>query len=161
MTKLLTPEGLKKLEDELGMRKSEMRQKIAGIIKEAKEQGDLSENAEYTEAKRQQADNERRIMELENQIRTSEVASFVKGSKAVQMGSKVKVKFSAKGGSASGGNGEEQTFEMVGSNEADPLAWKISNESPIGKALWGKKAGEKIKVDTPSGEKEYKILEVK
>ena len=151
MTKLLTPEGLKKLEDELEMRKTEMRHKIADIIKEAKEQGDLSENAEYTEAKRQQADNERRIMELENTIRTSEVASFVKGSKAVQMGSKVKVKF----------NGEEQTFEMVGSNEADPLTWKISNESPIGKALMGKKACEKIRVDTPSGEKEYKILEVK
>ncbi len=151
MTKLLTPEGLKKLEEELQMRKSEMRQKIAGIIKEAKEQGDLSENAEYTEAKRQQADNERRIMELENIIRTSEVASFVKGSKAVQMGSKVKVSV----------NGEEQTFEIVGSNEADPLNGKISNESPIGKALMSKKAGDKVKAETPSGEKEYKILEVK
>ena len=151
MTKFLTPEGLKKLEEELQMRKTEMRKKIADIIKEAKEQGDLSENAEYTEAKRQQADNERRIMELENQIRTSEVASFDKGSKAVQMGSSVKMKF----------NGDEQIFEIVGSNEVDPLSYKISNESPIGKALMGKKAGEKIKVDTPSGEKEYKILEVK
>ncbi|MDD5489788.1 MAG: transcription elongation factor GreA, partial [Candidatus Moranbacteria bacterium] len=120
-------------------------------IKEAKEQGDLSENAEYTEAKRQQADNERRIMELENAIRTSEVASFVKGSNVVQMGSKVKVKF----------NGDEQVFEIVGSNEADPLVWKISNESPIGKVLLGKKAGDKVKAGTPSGEKEYKIIEVK
>jgi transcription elongation factor GreA len=161
MTKLLTPEGLKKLEDELNMRKTEMRQKIAAIIKEAKEQGDLSENAEYTEAKRQQADNERRIMELESQIRTSEVANFVKGSNVVQMGSKVKVKFSARGGSASGGNGEEQIFEIVGSNEADPLVRKISNESPIGKVLLGKKAGDKVKAGTPSGEKEYKIIEVK
>ncbi|HBB36384.1 MAG: Transcription elongation factor GreA [Candidatus Moranbacteria bacterium GW2011_GWC1_45_18] len=151
MTKFLTPEGLKKLEDELGMRKTEMRQKIAATIKEAKEQGDLSENAEYTEAKRQQADNERRIMELENTIRTSEVASFVKGSNVVQMGSKVKVKF----------NGDEQIFEIVGSNEADPLIWKISNESPIGKVLLGKKAGDKVKAGTPSGEKEYKIIEVK
>ena len=151
MTKFLTPEGLKKLKEELEMRKTEMRQKIAEIIKEAKEQGDLSENAEYTEAKRQQADNERRIMELENQIRTSEVANFVKGSKVVQMGSKVKIKF----------NGEEQIFEIVGSNEADPLSWKISNESPIGRALLGKKAGDKIKAATPSGEKEYKIIEVK
>lgn len=151
MTRLLTPEGLKKLEEELGMRKTEMRQKIAAIIKEAKEQGDLSENAEYTEAKRQQADNERRIMELENTIRTSEVASFVKGSNVVQMGSKVKVKF----------NGDEQIFEIVGSNEADPLVWKISNESPIGKVLLGKKAGDKVKAGTPSGEKEYKIVEVK
>jgi len=151
MAKLLTPEGLKKLEAELGMRKTEMRQKIAAIIKEAKEQGDLSENAEYTEAKRQQADNERRIMELENQIRTSEVASFVEGSNVVQMGSKVKVKF----------NRDEQIFEIVGSNEADPLVWKISNESPIGKALLGKKTGDKVKAGTPSGEKEYKIVEVK
>jgi len=151
MTKLLTPEGLKKLEEELGMRKTEMRKKIADIIKEAKEQGDLSENAEYTEAKRQQADNERRIMELENQIRTSEVASFVKGSKAVQMGSKVKLKF----------NGEEQIFDVVGTNEADPLQGKISNESPLGKELMGKKVGDKLKVSTPSGEKEYKILEIK
>ncbi|MDP1845582.1 MAG: transcription elongation factor GreA [Candidatus Moranbacteria bacterium] len=151
MTKYLTPEGRKKLEEELEMRKREMRQKIALIIKEAKEQGDLSENAEYTEAKRQQADNERRIMELENQIRTSQVASFVEGSGIVQMGSKVRIKL----------NGEEQIFAIVGSNEADPLGGKISNESPMGKSLMGKKAGDKITVQTPGGEKEYTILEVK
>lgn len=150
MTKFLTPEGLKKLEEELAMRKTEMRQKIAEIIKEAKEQGDLSENAEYSEAKRQQADNERRIMELENEIRTSQVSTFDKKSKSVQMGSTVKVKF----------NGEEQTFSVVGSNEANPLAGCISNESPIGQALMGKSAGEKVKVMTPTGEKEYMILEV-
>ncbi|MDI6778299.1 MAG: transcription elongation factor GreA [Patescibacteria group bacterium] len=151
MTKLLTPEGLKKLEEELEMRKREMRKKIAEIIKEAKEQGDLSENAEYTEAKRQQADNERRIMELETTIRTSQVSSFDKKSNVVQMGSKVTVKF----------NGEGQTFDVVGSNEADPLGGKISNESPIGKAIMGKKAGDKVEVQTPSGVKEYKVLEVK
>lgn len=139
------------MEEELKMRKTEMRQKIAEIIKEAKEQGDLSENAEYTEAKRQQSDNERRIIELENYIRTSEVANFVKGSKVVQMGSRVKVKF----------NGDEQIFEIVGSNEVDPMSWKISNESPIGRALMGKNEGEKVKVDTPIGQKEYKILDVK
>ncbi|OGI25339.1 MAG: transcription elongation factor GreA [Candidatus Moranbacteria bacterium RBG_13_45_13] len=151
MTKFLTPEGRKKLEVELEMRKREMRQKIAEIIKEAKEQGDLSENAEYTEAKRQQADNERRIIELENIIRTSEVPSFDKKSDVIQMSSKVRVKF----------NGEEQTFVIVGSNEADPPAGKISNESPIGQALMGKRTGDKVKVMTPSGEKEYKIVEVK
>lgn len=151
MTKFLTPEGRKKLEVELEMRKIEMRQKIALIIKEAKEQGDLSENAEYTEAKRQQSDNERRIMELEGIIRTSQVASFDKESSVVQMGSKVTVKF----------NGDEQTFNIVGSNEADPLGGRISNESPIGKALMGKKAGDKTMVQTPGGEKEYKIIEVK
>jgi transcription elongation factor GreA len=151
MTKLLTPEGRKKMEEELEMRKTEMRKKIAVIIKEAKEQGDLSENAEYTEAKRQQADNERRIMELENQIRTSQVASFIKGSTAIQMGSKVRLKI----------NGDEQAFGIVGSNEADPLNGKISNESPLGKVLMGKNAGEKVTAATPSGEKEYEILEVK
>jgi transcription elongation factor GreA len=79
------------------------------------------------------------------------VFSFDKKSKVVQMGSKVTVKF----------NGGEQVFEIVGSNEADPLSQKISNESPIGKSLMGKKAGEKTTVQTPSGEKEYKIIEVK
>ena len=150
MTKFLTPEGLKKLKEELVMRKTEMRQKIAEIIKEAKEQGDLSENAEYSEAKRQQSDNERRIIELENEIRTSEVSSFDKKSKAVQMGSKVRVKL----------NGSEQEFCIVGSNEADPISGKISNESPIGQALLGKRADEKVKVMTPTGEKEYLIQEV-
>ena len=150
MTKFLTPGGRKKLGEELAMRKTEMRQKIAEIIKEAKEQGDLSENAEYSEAKRQQADNERRIMEIENDVRTSQVASFNEGSKVVQMGSHVKVKC----------NGDEQAFCIVGSNEADPLGGKISNESPIGQALMGKSAGEKMKVNTPAGEKEYTILEV-
>lgn len=151
MTKFLTPEGRKKLEEELAMRKTEMRQKIAEIIKEAKEQGDLSENAEYSEAKRQQADNERRIMEIENDVRTSQVASFNQESNVVQMGSHVKVKF----------NGDEQDFCIVGSNEADPLGGKISNESPIGQALMGKSAGEKVKVNTPAGEKEYTVVEVK
>lgn len=89
-------------------------------------------------------------MELENIIRTSTVSSFDKKCNVVQMGSKVKVKF----------NGDEQIFDIVGSNEADPLNGKISNESPIGKALLGKKAGEKAMVQTPSGEKEYKIIEV-
>jgi len=150
MTKFLTPEGLKKLEEELAKRKTETRQKIAEIIKEAKEQGDLSENAEYSEAKRQQSDNERRIMELENEIRTSQISSYEKGSKSVQMGSTVKVKF----------NGDEQTFSIVGSNEADPLGGKISNESPIGQTLMGKTAGDRVKVMTPGGEKEYTVLEV-
>lgn len=151
MTKFLTPEGLKKLEEELAMRKTEMRQKIAEIIKEAKEQGDLSENAEYSEAKRQQADNERRIMELENDVRTSQVSSFNQESNVVQMGSKVKLKC----------NGDEQSFCIVGSNEADPLDGKISNESPMGQALMGKSAGDKMKVNTPTGEKECMVLEVK
>ena len=151
MAKLVTEEGLKKIKEELENRKTAVRQKIADSIKEAKEQGDLSENAEYSEAKRQQSDNERRIMEIENDVRTSQIASFNEECNVVQMGSKVKVKF----------NGDEQDFCIVGSNEADPLGGKISNESPIGQALMGKSAGEKMKVNTPAGEKEYTVVEVK
>ena len=151
MTKFLTPEGRKKLEEELAMRKTEMRQKIAEIIKEAKEQGDLSENAEYSEAKRQQSDNERRIMEIENDVRTSQIASFNQESNVVQMGSKVKVKC----------NGDEQDFCIVGSNESDPLDGKISNESPMGKAFMGKKKDDKVDVTTPGGVAKYVILDVK
>lgn len=147
----LSAVSLEELKKESETLKTTTIPEIAHRIDEAKQQGDLSENAEYTEAKRQQSDNERRIMELENQIRTSQIASFVKGSGVVQMGSKVRLKF----------NGEEQLFDIVGSNEADPLGGKISNESPLGKALMGKKAGDKIMVQTPGGEKKYEILEVK
>ncbi len=150
MVRYLTPEGLKKLEEELKERKTKMRQAIAQSIKEAKEQGDLSENAEYSEAKRLQGENERRIMELENSIRTSKVVNYDKKSQAIQMGSRVKVKF----------NGIEQIFDIVGSNEVDPLGSKISNESPIGRALMGKSVGDKVIVETPSGKKMYEVVEV-
>ena len=115
--KILTKEGYQKLIEELEERRVVVRQRISQEIREAKEQGDLSENAEYSEAKRQQADNERRIMELENDIRTSQVSSFNQESNVVQMGSKVKLKC----------NGDEQLYCIVGSNEADPLGGKISN----------------------------------
>jgi transcription elongation factor GreA len=150
MSKLLTPEGLKKLQDELEERKGAVRRRIARSIKEAKEQGDLSENAEYSEAKRQHSENERRIIELENTIRTSRVASFNEKINAVQIGSKVKVKFDS----------SEQEFAIVGSNEADPGDGKISNESPIGRALLGRSKGEKVSVKTPVGELAYEILEI-
>ncbi len=150
MSKLLTRNGLKKLQEELEQRKGEIRQRIAKAIKEAKEQGDLSENAEYSEAKRQHSENERRIMELENIIRTSQVADYCEKCNVVQVGSKIKVKF----------DGEEKIFYIVGSNEADPSSGKISNESPIGKALIGKAPGDKVSVKTPAGELVYKIIEI-
>jgi len=151
MGKFITEEGLKKIKDELDNRKTEIRQGIAAAIKEAKEQGDLSENAEYAEAKRQQAENEARIAELEFMLKESTVVKYDKANGGVQMGSTVKVKF----------NGNEMEFQIVGSNEADPAAMKISNESPMGKAFMGHTKGDKVEVNTPGGKIEYKILDLK
>jgi transcription elongation factor GreA len=151
MSRLITKEGLKKLQDELEERKTKLRQEIAQAIKEAKEQGDLSENAEYSEAKRQQGENENRIAELEMIIKNSQVVEHDDSMKGIQMGSKVKVKF----------NGSEMEFQIVSSNEADPAQFKISNESPMGKAFIGKNKGDKVEVITPGGAVKYAILDVK
>lgn len=151
MAKFITEEGLKKIKEELDTRKTKIRQGIAGAIKEAKEQGDLSENAEYSEAKRQQAENEARISELEFMLKESTVATYDKNAGVVQMGSGVKVKF----------NGSEMDFQIVGSNEANPSEFKISNESPMGKAFMSRKSGDKVEFETPGGTVKYTILEVK
>jgi len=147
----LTEEGLKKIKEELEHRKTTLRQDIANAIKEAKEQGDLSENAEYSEAKAQQAENEARIAELEVLLKESTVVAFDKESSVVQMGSKVKVKM----------NGDEIEFQIVGSNEASPSDMKISNESPMGKGFMGRQKGAEVEIETPGGKKKYKILDVK
>ena len=151
MGKFITEEGRKKIEDELVKRRIEIRQSIANAIKEAKEQGDLSENAEYSEAKRQQAENEARIAELEFLLKESTVVKYESSNGGAQMGSRVKVKF----------NGSEMEFQIVGSNEANPAEMKISNESPMGKAFMGHKKGEKVEVLTPGGKVKYEILDVK
>ncbi len=151
MTKLITEDGLKKIQDELEHRRTIVRQNIANAIKEAKEQGDLSENAEYSEAKHQQAENEARIAELEFMLKESTVVTHDKATDKVQMGSQVKVKF----------DGSETEFTIVGSNEANPGEMKISNESPLGKGFLGKKKGDEVEIDTPGGKVKYKILEVK
>jgi transcription elongation factor GreA len=142
---------LDKLKKELDDRKIRLRQEIAQAIKEAKEQGDLSENAEYSEAKHQQNENESRIAELEMQLKEAVVAQTNGGTVNVQIGSIVKAKTSA----------VEMVFHIVGSNEANPSEGKISHESPLGQEFLGKKKGEKVLVDTPSGKMEYEILEVK
>ena len=128
-----------------------MRQEIAQAIKEAKEQGDLSENAEYSEAKHQQNENESRIAELEMQLKEAVVAKTNSSASHVQIGSVVKAKTKAM----------EMTFHMVGSNEANPSEGKISHESPLGQVFLGKKKGEVVLVDAPSGKMEYEILDVK
>lgn len=150
MSRLITVSGLKKLEQELEERITTVRQKIANAIKEAKEQGDLSENAEYSAAKQQQAENETRIAELEIMIKNTQVVKYDKSKSIVQVGSKVTVKVANK----------EIVFEIVGTNEADPAMKKISNESPIGGALIGCKEGDKVEVKIPNGVMIYEILEI-
>ena len=150
--KYITQAGLEKLKKELEHRKVKTRREIAESIKEAKEQGDLSENAEYAEAKRQQRENEARIMLLENIIRTSSVVFHSGSNGTVEIGSVVDIET----------NGKKMTCEIVGSNEADPLGGKISNESIIGKSFLRKKKDEKFMVALPNGKKvKYQILEIR
>lgn len=151
MSRIFTEEGLKKLNAELEERKVKLRQEIALAIKEAKEQGDLSENAEYSEAKRHQNENESRIAELESMLKDSVIADKQKGSSVVGMGSRLTVKV----------GGKELQFEIVGSNEVDPAHGKISNESPLGKEFIGKGKGDKVEVKAPAGTVKYEIVSIK
>jgi len=150
MTKIFTEEGLRKLHSELEERKTKIRHEIAETIKEAKEQGDLSENAEYSEAKHHQNENENRIAELEGMLKDSVVAAKHKSSSIVEIGSKLAVK----------ANGSEVIFEIVGSNEVDPAQGKISNESPLGREFIGKGKGDKVEVSAPAGTIRYEIISV-
>lgn len=151
IARFVTEEGYRKIKEELDHRRTSIRQEIANAIKEAKEQGDLSENAEYSAAKAQQAENEAKIAELEYMLKESTVVKHDATTGTIQMGSRVAVKF----------NGSEMEFQIVGSNEASPAEFKISNESPMGKAFMGKSKGDNIEVDTPAGKMKYKILDVK
>ena len=147
---LLTEKGLQKLKDELADLQDRGRKEVAKRLKEAIAYGDLSENAEYDEAKNQQAFIEQRIAILEEQIRNAKVVKEKQGD-IVQIGSKVVLE--------QGKNKHE--FTIVGSTEADSMAHKISNESPVGEAILGKKKGETVTVKAPGGTFEYKILEIK
>ena len=147
----LTKEGLKKLQEELEHLKTTGRKEVSARLSEAISYGDLSENAEYDEAKNQQAFLEARIVELEDQIKSAEIISDKEVKKGVvQIGSKVVLEF----------EGEKHEYSIVGSTEADPIQHKISNESPIGEAILGKKAKDLVKINAPGGEFEYKILKV-
>ncbi|MEI8096611.1 MAG: transcription elongation factor GreA [Candidatus Moraniibacteriota bacterium] len=152
MSRIFTEEGLKKLNTELDERRLNLRHEIASSIKEAKEQGDLSENAEYSEAKHSQNENESRIAELEAMLKDSVVAAKQKSSSIIGISSKIVVKVNGK---------DERTFEIVGSNEVDPASGKISNESPLGKEFIGKEKGDKISVTVPSGVIKYEIISIK
>ena len=150
---ILTYEGLKKLEDELHNLKVVRRKEVAGKIKEAREQGDLSENAEYDAAKDEQRDIEARIEEIEKILKNAEVVVEEEiDLDKISVGCKVKVfdcEFE-----------EEMDFKIVGSTEANSLQGKISNESPVGKALLGAKVGDVVPVETQSVVIEYKVLEI-
>ena len=150
---LLTYEGLKTLEDELHDLKVNRRKEVAGKIKEAREQGDLSENAEYDAAKDEQRDIEARIEEVEKILKNAEVVveDEVDIDK-ISIGCKVKILDCE--------YDEELVYKIVGSTEANSLKGKISNESPVGKQLLGKKVGDEVVVETEMGELRYKVLEI-
>ena len=149
----ITDEGLKKLQEELETLKTEGRADIAEKIKIARGYGDLSENSEYDEAKNEQAKLEARIVEIEAMLKNVEIIEDIKGkAKTVVIGVKVKVideEF-----------GEEEEYRVVGSTEANSREGKISDESPMGKALLGKKIGDEVTVEAPGGEFKVKILEI-
>ena len=150
---ILTPEGLRKLEEELGFLKSVKRKEVAERIKQSKEFGDLMENSEYEDAKNEQAFVEGRILTLEGMLRNAKVIdNHDVRSDVVTVGSTVRLHDEA---------GVELTYTIVGSPEADPMHDKISNESPVGRALVGKRAGERVSVQVPAGMVELRIKTVR
>lgn len=150
---ILTYSGLRELEEELQNLKLVRRKDVAEKIKEARAQGDLSENAEYDAAKEEQAEIESRIVEIEKLLKNVEVIDEEEVSlDSINVGCKVRIydmEFD-----------EEVDYAIVGSTEADPLEYKISNESPVGSALIGAKVGEEVEVETPNGLIKLKVLDI-
>ncbi len=144
---LITTVGLQKLQDELKVLINDKRKEVIERIREAAAHGDLSENADYAQAREEQSFIEGRIAEIEDIIKNAEIITQNSHGSTVTIGSTVIVKV----------GGQERKYAIVGSNEANPKEGKISNESLVGKALLGKKVGEKFKVATPAGEMDYEI----
>lgn len=151
---IMTYEGIKKLEEELEYLKTVRRKEITEKIKVALGYGDLSENSEYDEAKNEQAFTEGRILQLENMLKNAEVVDESEiPTDTVSVGSIVKVKdydFD-----------EEVEYTIVGSAEADPMNFRISNESPVGKGLIGKKVGDVVEVNVPDGVSKFEVLDIR
>jgi transcription elongation factor GreA len=149
----LTKEGYQKLQEELDYLRKVKRQEVANRLHEAMEGGELIENAEYEAAKNEQAFVEGRIQELDVLLASAKIIedNGKKKSDSVQLGSKVTIKE---------GNFDPETFTIVGAAEANPREGKISNESPIGKAILGHKIGDSVKVETPGGTYTVKILKI-
>ncbi|AZR74675.1 transcription elongation factor GreA [Anoxybacter fermentans] len=150
---ILTREGFKKLEEELNHLKNVRRREVAKRIKHAREFGDISENSEYDEAKNEQAFVEGRIREIEHLLRKARIAEEESEADVVSVGKTVTLKDLD--------NNEEITYSIVGSVESDPLNYKISNESPLGKAIIGKKVGDIVEFDAPIGRVRYRIMALK
>jgi transcription elongation factor GreA len=151
---ILTPEGFKKLQREIDLLRGEKRREVAERIRVAREFGDIAENAEYDDAKNEQAMLEHKIAQLEERLLSARVITKKEISKdSVSIGSRVRLRDMQK----------NKTFEyhIVGSAEANPAENKLSNESPVGKAIMGKKKGEVVEVVAPRGAMKFKIMEIK
>src|SRR5579871_3645352 len=151
---ILTPEGYKKLQQEIDHLRGEKRREVAERIRVAREFGDIAENAEYDDAKNEQAMLEHKIAQLEDRLLTARVITKKEISKdAVSIGSHVRLRDMQ----------QNKTFEyhIVGSAEANPAENKLSNESPVGKAIMGRKKGEVVEVSAPRGALKFKIMEIK
>jgi len=143
---LITPEGLEKLKEELQHLETDKRREVAERIKEAREFGDIMENSEYDDAKNEQAMLEQRIVQLQDKLRRAALIDEKHvDTEQVSVGAVVHVKDQK--------SGKSQKFQIVGSAEADPVEHKLSNESPIGKALIGKKKNEVVQIEVPRGPK--------
>jgi transcription elongation factor GreA len=151
---VLTPEGFKRLSEEIDYLSTIKREEISERIKDAREFGDISENSEYNEAKNEQAKLEMRIITLEQKLRNARIlaANEVK-TDAVGIGSVVNLEDIKQG--------DKYKYQIVSSAEADPSNHRLSNDSPVGKAIMGRKAGETVKVTTPRGSMKYKIVSIK
>lgn len=152
---VLSSEGLSKLQEELDYLRNVKRKEVAERLKEARSLGDLSENSEYDDARNEQAFVEGRIIQLENTLRNAKVideAATGTSVGEVRLGSTVTLKDLE--------YGDELQYTLVGSVEADPMKHKISNESPVGKAILGKKKGAVVEVEAPAGNIKYEVVEV-
>ena len=148
---LLTQEGLLKLKRELEILTTQKRKDVIERIQEAVAHGDLSENADYAQAKEEQAFIEGRIQELEEIVKNAEIIKAGGDRNMVSVGATVKVSV----------NGQERTYTIVGSSEANPHEGRISNESLVGSKLLGAKLHDKVEIQTPAGKAEYEVLEIK
>ncbi len=150
---ILTQEGYDKLQEEIEYLTTHKRREVAERIKTAREFGDISENSEYDDAKNEQAHIESRILQLEHQLRNARIVdSHDVDTGAVSIGTKVTVPTPAQK--------TPTVFSRVGLPEADPLQDRLSNESPLGKALVGRKKGDKVTVSTPRGQVEYQVVKI-
>jgi len=147
---LLTSEGLVKLNEELKELINNKRPDVIERIREAASHGDLSENADYSQAREEQSFIEGRIQEIEDIIKNAEIITTTSHGNTVSIGTTVSIK----------ANGNGKKYTIVGSNEANPKEGKISNESAVGKSLLGRKVGEKFKVAAPAGDIEYEIVSI-